>query len=74
MTPGERRALWCLVPVVAAFLPPVTGWAAGVRTRVLGLPFLLLWSACSVAAAAGWVALALWIKRRVDGPDEGRGT
>jgi hypothetical protein len=67
LTPGERRALWCLVPVFAAFLPPVTLWVAGVRERVFGLPFLLLWNAASVAATAGWVLLALRIKDRTDG-------
>lgn len=69
LTRGERRALWCLLPVVASFLPPVTIWAARVEFRVLGLPFLLVWSALSVAMTAVWMSLALRIKDRADRRD-----
>jgi hypothetical protein len=69
LTAGERRALWCLLPVIVSFLPPVTTWAAGVERRVLGLPFLVFWNALSVALTAFWMTLALRIKDRVDGGD-----
>jgi hypothetical protein len=65
-TRGERRALWCLLPVVVSFLPPVTTWAASVETRVLGLPFLVFWNAFSVAMTAFWMTLALRILDRTD--------
>jgi hypothetical protein len=67
LTPGERRALLCLVPVVVSFLPPVTSLAAGIEARVLGVPFLVFWSALSVAMTAGWMTLALRLKDRRDG-------
>ncbi len=40
--------------------------AAGVDTRVLGLPFLLFWNGAMVAATAVLMSLALAIKDRVD--------
>jgi hypothetical protein len=67
LTAGERRALWCLVPVVLTFLPPVTTWAAGVERRVFGVPFLIFWSAASIVMTAGWMTLAFRLKQRVDG-------
>ena len=48
------------------FLPPVTGWAAAVEARVLGLPFLLFWNSLMVVAAALLMSLALVIKNRAD--------
>jgi hypothetical protein len=66
LTRGERRALWCLVPVVVSLLPPVTTWAASVETRVLGLPFLVFWNALSAGMAAVWMSLALVLKDRGD--------
>jgi hypothetical protein len=67
LTRGEKLALWCVVPIVIGLLPPVTGWAAGVEARVLGLPFLLFWNTAMVAATALLLTLALVIKDRVDG-------
>jgi len=78
ITAGERRALWCLVPILVAFLPPVTGWAAGVRARVFGLPFLIFWNAAAIVLTSILVTAAFRIKERVDGrsdrlrEDEGR--
>ena len=69
LTRGERRALWCLIPVVVALLPPVTTWAAGVRTRVMGMPFLLFWNALAVAGAALLMSVAFWVKERTDGSE-----
>jgi hypothetical protein len=66
LTRGEKRALLCLLPIVIGFLPPVTGWAAAVEGRVLGLPFLLFWNGIMVAATAGLMSLAFAIKNRVD--------
>ena len=66
LTRGERRALWCLLPVVVSFLPPVTTWAASVPTRVLGLPFLVFWNGLSVAMTAFWMTLAFRIRERGD--------
>jgi len=63
---GEKLALWCLLPIVIGFLPPVTGWAAAVEGRVLGLPFLLFWNGMMVAATALSMSLAFVIKNRVD--------
>lgn len=63
---GERRASICLVPVVVWFLPPVTTWAASVETRVLGLPFLVFWSALGAAMSAFWMTLALRLYERGD--------
>ena len=67
LTPGERRALPFLVPVIVSFLPPVTTWVADIHVRVLGLPFIVFWSALSVAMTAVWVTLALYVKDRTDG-------
>ena len=67
LTRGEKLALLCFLPIVIGFLPPVTGWAAAVEGRVLGLPFLLFWNSMMVAAAALFMSLALVIKNRVDG-------
>jgi hypothetical protein len=67
LTPGERLALLCFVPIVVGFLPPVTGWAAKVEARVLGLPFLIFWSSLMVVATAVLMNLAFVIKDRVDG-------
>ncbi len=66
LTRGEKRALWCVLPICVGFLPPVTGWAASVETRLMGLPFLLLWNTLMVAATAGLMTLALVITDRVD--------
>jgi hypothetical protein len=69
LTPGERRAAWCLVPVIATFLPPVTTWAASVGARPFGVPFLVFWNALSVAMTVVWIGLALRLKaRRDEGP------
>ena len=67
LTRGEKLALLCLLPIVIGFLPPVTGWAASVEVRVLGLPFLLFWNALMVAATALLMSVAFVIKNRVDG-------
>ena len=64
---GEKLALWCLLPFVVGLLPPVTGWAAAVQVRVLGLPFLLLWNSLMVVAASLSIAVAAVVRRRVDG-------
>lgn len=66
LTRGEKLALICLLPVVAGLLPPVTGWAAAVDQRVLGLPFLLFWNALMVAVTPLCLGLAGMIKDRVD--------
>jgi hypothetical protein len=66
LTRGEWLAVLVFLPVVVGFLPPVTWWAAGVDTRVLGLPFLLFWNGAMVAATAVLMSLALVIKDRVD--------
>jgi hypothetical protein len=66
LTPGERRATLCLVPVVVSFLPPVTTWAAAVEFRPLGFPFLVFWNGLSVAMTCFWVALALRLAGRRD--------
>lgn len=66
LTRGEWFAVLCFLPVVIGFLPPVTVWAAGVETRVLGLPFLLFWNGFMVASTAVLMTLALAIKDRVD--------
>jgi len=73
LTRGERRALWCLVPVIVSFLPPVTTWAAGVAARPFGLPFLVFWSTLCVALTALWMTLALRIKTRTDRTDRSDG-
>jgi len=67
LTRGEKLALWCMIPILVGLLPPVTGWAAAVETRVLGLPFLLFWNTCMVVATAVLITLALFVKDRVDG-------
>jgi hypothetical protein len=67
MTRGEKLALWCLLPIVVGFLPPVTAWAASVEGRMLGLPFLLFWNSLMVLATAALMSLAFYLKRRVDG-------
>ena len=66
LTRGERLALLCFLPLVVGFLPPVTGWAAGIEIRVLGLPFLLFWNSFMVAATAVLMSLAFVVKNRVD--------
>ncbi|MCP4899466.1 MAG: hypothetical protein GY906_21075 [bacterium] len=67
LTKGEKRALWCLLPILVGFLPPVTGWAASVEGRMLGLPFLLFWNGMMVGATSLLMGVALVIKHRVDG-------
>jgi hypothetical protein len=67
LTRGERLALLCFLPVVVGFLPPVTGWAAAVEVRVLGLPFLVFWSSLMVVATVVLMNIAYVIKHRVDG-------
>lgn len=67
LTRGEKLALWFLLPIVIGLLPPVTGWAAGIDSRVLGLPFLLFWNGLMVFMASLLMSLALVIKNRVDG-------
>jgi len=66
LTRGERWALACYLVVVAGFMPPVTLWANGVHARVLGMPFLLFWTAAMVLATALLMTLALAIKDRID--------
>ena len=73
LTRGERRALWCLVPVIVSFLPPVTTWAAGVGARPFGLPFLVFWNTLSVVLTSFWMTLALRIKTRTDRTDRSDG-
>jgi hypothetical protein len=67
LTRGERIALLFLVPIVIGFLPPVTGWAAGVEGLFFGLPFLIFWSALMVIATATLMSIAYVVKKRVDG-------
>ena len=67
LTRGEKLALWCMVPILVGLLPPVTGWAAAVESRIFGLPFLLLWNTSMVVATAVLITLALFVKDRVDG-------
>jgi hypothetical protein len=67
VTPGEKRAAWCLVPILIGFLPPVTTWAAAVETRPLGVPFLLFWNCLMIVITALAMTLAFAIKIRVDG-------
>jgi len=64
LTRGEKLALWCLVPIVIGFMPPVTGWAAAVDSRVLGLPFLLFWNGLMAAVTAVLMGLAVLIVQR----------
>ncbi len=66
LTRGEKVALWCFIPIVVGFLPPVTGWAAGIDARVLGLPFLLFWNGLMVLMASLLMSLAVVVKNRVD--------
>jgi len=66
LTRGEKVALLLFLPIVIGFLPPVTGWAAAVEGRVLGMPFLLFWNSMMVVATALLMSLALVIKNRVD--------
>lgn len=66
LTRGEWFAMLCFVPLVVWFLPPVTGWAAAVQTRVMGMPFLLFWNGLGVAMTAVLMSLALVVKERVD--------
>ena len=66
LTRGEKLALLCLVPIVVGLLPPVTGWAAGVEQRVLGLPFLLFWNGFMVLVTSLLLGVALGLKSRVD--------
>ena len=66
LTRGERYALLCFLPVVIGLLPPVTGWANGIETRVLGLPFLLFWNGFMVVMTAVLMSLAFVVKDRVD--------
>ncbi len=67
---GERRAAWCVLPVVVAFLPPVTTWAAGVRARPFGVPFLVFWNTLAILLTAAMGTLALRIQERIDGRDD----
>ena len=66
LTRGEWYALLCFVPVVIGFLPPVTNWAAGVESRVLGMPFLLFWNGFMVLMTAVLMTVAFAVKDRVD--------
>jgi len=66
LTRGERRCLVLIALVFAGFLPPVTWWANGVQSRVLGLPFLLFWTALMVLVTAALMGLANVIKDRSD--------
>ena len=66
LTRGEWFAMLCFLPLVVWFLPPVTGWAAAVEARVLGMPFLLFWNGLGVAMTAVLMSLALVVKERVD--------
>ena len=66
LTRGEWAAMLCFLPLVVWFLPPVTGWAASIEARVLGVPFLLFWNGLGVAATAALMTLALAVKERVD--------
>jgi hypothetical protein len=66
LTRGEKLALLCFLPVVVGFLPPVTGWAAAVEARVLGLPFLLFWNSLMVLSTALLMSLAFVVKNRAD--------
>jgi len=66
LTRGEKVALLFFLPVVIGYLPPVTGWAAAVEGRVLGLPFLLFWNSMMVVATALLMSLALVVKNRMD--------
>jgi hypothetical protein len=70
LTPGEARALRWMIPAGLFFLPPVTNWAAGARPRVLGIPFLVFWSACGILATSLAALAALRAKDRIDGPDD----
>jgi len=67
LTRGEKRALWCYAPVLLGFLPPVIVWVANVEATVLGVPFILLWTALMVAATAVLMTVALVIVDRTDG-------
>jgi len=71
MTPGERRALLCVLPSLVALLPPVTNWAAEVRARVFGIPFLVFWNASAILMTSVLTTVALHVKGRMDGPDGG---
>jgi hypothetical protein len=66
LTRGEKRALVCYALVVVGFMPPVFSWAAGVETRVLGLPFPLFWAGMMVLLTATVMSLAFAIKDRSD--------
>jgi hypothetical protein len=67
LTRGERRALLCYAPVLIGFLPPVIVWVADVRGTVLGIPFILFWTALMVAVTAALMTLALFVVDRSDG-------
>jgi len=64
LTRGEKLALWCLAPIVVGFMPPVTGWAAAVDSRVLGLPFLLFWNGLMAALTTLLMSIAVIIEQR----------
>ena len=66
LTRGERRALLCYAPVLLGFLPPVIVWIADVEATVLGLPFILFWTASMVALTAALMTLALFVVDRSD--------
>jgi len=66
LTRGEWFGVLLFLPVVIGFLPPITGWAAGIETRVLGLPFLLFWNGLMVTMTTVMISLALVVKDRVD--------
>jgi hypothetical protein len=61
------RALWCLLPVVVGFLPPVTGWAAAVGWRPFGLPFLIAWNGLMIVLSAALMMCANVVRRKGDG-------
>ena len=66
VTRGEKKAAWCLVPILVGFLPPVTTWAAAVESRPMGLPFLLFWNCLMIVVTSIAMTIAFAIKSRVD--------
>lgn len=67
VTRGEKKAAWCLVPILVGFLPPVTTWAAAVESRPMGVPFLLFWNCLMIVVTSIAMTAAFAIKSRVDG-------
>lgn len=70
LTRGERRVIWFLVPIVVALLPPVTNWAAAVRVRVVGIPFVVFWNASVTLVTAVVMTIAFRLREEIDGRDE----